>query len=173
MNRLAVFIFLLSSGLVGQPNGFHVVQPPDTTEQALGRIELTEQSIIALARADARRYHKGWDWVLGGGLLGAGPIGVGAIVGGETYRSLAGFVLGFAVGALPVPLAVLIFPVSVPDSPQLEDAPPGQRELYQKTFIAESRDLRVNSIAIGEVIIGGVSTALLVFILISRAGRAV
>ncbi|MCH7497802.1 MAG: hypothetical protein IH971_08125 [Candidatus Marinimicrobia bacterium] len=106
---------------------------------------MTEQSIIALARADARRRHSGDAWGVGGGLLGAGAMFVGGIFGLITTYSDPGFLVGVAVGPLPVPLLFSLLPVSVPEPPQLEDAAPGQREVYRQTFIGESRRLRRTS----------------------------
>ena len=76
----------------------------------------------------------------------------GGIVGLITTYSFDGFLVGVAVGALPAPLLLSIFPVSVPESPQLEDAASGQREIYRQTFISESRGLRAKSVTAGELL---------------------
>lgn len=127
---------------------------------------MTEQSIIALPRADARRRHSGDAWGVGGGLLGAGAMFVGGIFGLITTYSDPGFLVGVAVGPLPVPLLFSLLPVSVHESPQLEDATPAQRAIYRQTFIAETRILRGRSVFKAEsvaVAIGGGLLPLLIF----------
>lgn len=74
--------------------------------------------------------------------------------------------MGAAVGAIPVPLLISLRPVSVPEPPQLEDAAPGQREVYRQTFIGESRILRGRSVFIAELVavaVGGGLLLLLIF----------
>ena len=129
--------------------------PAVTTPSTVGTTKLTEQSIIALARADARSRHTGGAWEIGGVLLGAPAMLAGGIVGLVTTYSFPGFLVGVAVGVLPVPLLLSSFPVSVPETPQLEDAAPGQRAIYRQTFIRESRRLRRTSAFKAELVLVG------------------
>ena len=140
--------------------------PAVTTAPTVGSTRLTEQSIIALARMDAglRHYRYALIWEIGGGLAGVWATGIGGVLGFYYTNSflenigpgtVSGILLGAAVGALSVPLVVSLLPVSVPETPQLEDAAPDQREIYRQTFIGESRSLRKNSVATGERVIAG------------------
>ena len=177
MVRLVVVALVLSSGLLAVTSeGQSTQQPPDTTLRfgpdtgelipaqpapaattppAAGTTRLTEQSTIALARADARRRHSGLAWVLGGGLLGAGAMGAGGGMVLSFTGSFGGYLLGGAVGASSVPLVVSLLPVSVPEPPQLEDATPGQRVIYRQVFVHESRKLRRTSVIKTELVIAG------------------
>ena len=166
MKRLAVIVFLLSSGLVAQFNGFQVVhQPPDANVQAVGRSELTQQRIIALARADAWRYHKELAWGAGGGLLGVGAMVIGGIFGLLVSESSIGLLIGVGVGAYTVPAKLSSFPVYVPESSALNDATQDQREIYQQAFTAESRRLRRNTVIIGELALGALAGGALIYYL--------
>ena len=176
MVRFVVSAVLLSSGLLAAtPQGQSSEQSPDTlrSDPATGELipaqaapavttpptvdttRLTEQSIIALARADARRHHD--VLALGFGLLGAGAMLTGGIVGGTYTFSIFGFMAGVAVGALPVPALLSSFRVSVPESPQLENAAPGKRESYRQTFISESRRLRRITVVRTELVVGAIT----------------
>ena len=85
------------------------------------------------------------------------------VYGFFTINSFSGFLVGFAVGALPVPLLLSGLPVRVPETPQLEDAAPGQRDLYQQTFIGESRRHRRTSVLKAELAIVGAFMFLILF----------
>ena len=119
-----------------------------------------------MARADARRRYTGDAWALGGGLLGGGAMFVGGIIGLITTYDFIGVMLGVGAGALPAPLLLSLLPLSVSETPQLEDAAPGQRVIYRQTFIAESRKLRARSVFIAELVavaVGGGLLLLLIF----------
>ena len=175
--RLVVVAFLLATGLLAAPPQSQSTQQlPDTTRASdpetgglipalsapavitpptVGTTSLTEQSIIALARADARRRHSGLAWGFGGGLMGAGAMGASGGMVLSFTGSFGGYLVGGAVGALPVPLLASLMKVSVPESPQLEDATPGQRVIYRQVFIPESRKLRRTSVINAELVIAG------------------
>ena len=138
-----------------------LLAPAVTTPATAGTTILTESSIIARARFDARRHHSGADWALAGGLLGAGAMVAGGIVGVIYTYSFGGFLLGVVVGAVPAPLLFSSFPVSVPETPQFEETAPGQRETYRQTFIGESRGLRAWSVFKGELAVVAIGVGLL------------
>lgn len=126
--------------------------PAVTTPPTVGTTKFTQQGITALARGDARRYHKGRAWLTGGGLLGAVTMFCCGLAG--INYPFPGIIIGAGVGALIVPVAVSYAPVTVPAFEQLPEASLAQLELYRQTYIAESRRLRANDVVIGELVLG-------------------
>ena len=133
-----------------------------------GTTRIAQQRIIALALADARRHQSDRAGDFGAALLGAGAVVGGAIFGAITTDSFPGFLLGAAVGSLAVPLMHSLNPVSIPPSPQLEDAAPDQRETYRQTYIGEARKLRGLSVFKAElVLLASVAGGLMLLLLVS------
>jgi hypothetical protein len=106
---------------------------------------LTSTEIHKLAVRAARSHHEGRSWRLSGGLLGCGGMVLGGIVGAGILESFGGFIIGTGAGGVGTVELLLSTPPPIRFPKELAQASAPQREIYKRSYIAETQALRRKS----------------------------
>lgn len=118
-------------------------------EPEKARPRLSAAQIEALAKTEARRNHKGARWAFGGGLVEAGGIIGGGILGAMVTESFLGFLVGAGGGGFLMVNGLTKDETDVPVPPQLAGASVEQLNTYRQAYTKETKHLRMRSIVGG------------------------